>query len=340
MIVQNIKRKKNFLRIHLSLQKEGVDTQTLYKELGIQDRDFSSESNMVSMACYLDVLNRAATISNRPCLGVEIAKNISHEDLGALGYMIRNAPNLEHSLKILHSYLGLVSPGATTDLIREPRRFTWTYEIRGFSPEQSRQDVEMSMMQLVNHIRRVFTSDSWLPCEVFFRHSAPEDTSPITNALGDHITFNHFFNGISVPIEFLEIPVNDADVQLLRVLEQQVQRSIDLLNTESGLLEHISLMISSWLGKTDISADRAAKELGMSRRTLHRRLRELGTSFHEQKELVISKAAREILGSTGVNVTQVAQQLGYSDASAFNRAFKRSTGLTPLNYRKTHTKNS
>ncbi len=71
----------------------------------------------------------------------------------------------------------------------------------------------------------------------------------------------------------------------------------------------------------------------MSRRTFFRRLRDQGISLIDVRQDVILRIAKETLCTTSVSATELAQQLGYADASAFTHAFKRATGLAPLDYR-------
>ena len=330
--------KLNFRRFHLALQKLEIDTAPLYRKLGIREKDFHSEAAGISMARYLELLNQAAEQSNRPCLGLSIAHCSSTSDLGIMGYIMRNAPDFEECMELSGRYLQLVSPGAQSEIIKnDETTCTWTYDIQGFTPQQCRQDVEMTMMQIVNLVRELLPLSDWRPNHVYFQHAAPDEEQPLHRALADQVTFNHFYNGISFPREFLFYPVTDADPRLLKILKIQVQRSIDQLKVGHNLLDRITFLISSSLGKTEVSAERIAVHLGMSRRTLHRRLGECRTSFGEIRDKIILQLAKEILSTTTVSVTELAQQMGYSDASAFIRGFRRQTGLTPIDYRRDHT---
>jgi AraC-like DNA-binding protein len=328
--------KLNFRRFHLALQRLEIDTAPLYRKLGIREKDFHGEAAGISMVRYLELLNLAADQSRRPCLGLSIAQLSSTSDLGIMGYIMRNAPDFEECLALGGRYLQLVSPGAQSGTIKDDATCTWTYDIQGFSPQQCRQDVEMTMMQFVNLVGDLLSLRDWRPNNVYFQHAAPDEEQPLHRFLADQVTFNHFYNGISFPREFLFYPVTNADPRLLKVLENQVQRSIDQLKMGQSLLDRVTFLISSSLGKTEVSADRIASHLGMSRRTLHRRLSERGTSFGELRDTIVSQLAKEILSTTIVSITELAQQLGYSDASAFIRAFKRQTGLTPLDYSRQH----
>lgn len=325
----------NFRRLHWALEKLGVDTGTLYRDFGIRERDIA-EGRSVSMSTYLNVLNRAAELPGRTAIGIEIARTRTATDLGILGYIARNAPDFGRFLALIESYLDLVMPGARAGLVEDGETVYWTYGLPAFSPSHSRHEVEMSVMQFIGVVRELLHMPDWHPKQVFLQHEAPSDLTPLEDAFGADITFNHAFNGVALSRHLLNFSLNDADPRLLEVLEHQVRRSMSQLKTSDALADRITLLISSSLGRSDLSADRLASHLGMSRRTLHRRLLDQGTSLSRLHDIVVLQVAKESLRNTTVSITELAQKLGYSDASAFHKAFRRLTGQAPLRYRRQH----
>jgi len=327
------RRIPNYRRIHDSLRQLGVDTAPLYRALHIREEDFGVDNGGVTMAAHLELLNRAAEQRQDPYLGISMARTRDVANLGAVGYMARSAPDFGRALAIVDSYLDHVTPGASSGLINHGDSSTWTYEIEGFTPEQCRHEVEMTLKQFVNAIRELLFLPDWHPLETCFRHAPPADVGPIQAAFCERLTFNHSFNGVSFPSGFLAMPTSHADPLLLQVLEQQVQRSISQFKRGINLRDRVSVLISSQIGQTDISAESIAARLGMSRRTLHRRLADQGTSVGKLRDIVVFQIAKEVLVNTPVSITQLAQRLGYSDTSAFDRAFKRLSGQTPKTFR-------
>jgi AraC-like DNA-binding protein len=325
----------NFQRLHWALEKLGVDTGIIYREFGIRERDIG-EGRSVSMSTYLNVLNRAAELTGRTAIGIDIARTRTVTDLGILGYIARNAPDFERFLALIESYMDLVMPGARASLVEDGETVHWTYELPAFSPGHSRHEVEMSIMQFIGSVRELLRMPDWRPQHVFLQHEPPGDLTPLQDAFGADITFNHAFSGVALSRHLLNVSLNDADPRLLEVLEHQVRRSMSQLKTSDALADRITLLISSSLGRSDVSADKLASHLGMSRRTLHRRLLDQGTSLSRLHDMVVLQVAKESLRDTTVSITELAQKLGYSDASAFHKAFKRLTGLAPLRYRRQH----
>lgn len=327
----------NFRRTHQSLMKLGINVGPVYRALGIRESDLQGHLSGVTMATYLELLFRISEEQGQAFLGLEMAHTRDVSDLGVLGYMVRNAPNFERCIAITGKYLNLVMPGCRTNLVHLKRDYIWTYEIPGFSPAKCRHEIEQSLMQFIGSVRELLSLPGWRPTEVFFQHAEPEGSESLRKAMSDTLHFNHYCNGVLLPAELLCHTISDADPELLGLLEQQVQHSIDQLKQDDTLIGRITFMITSRLGKTKVSADSIAPRLGMSRRTLHRRLSERDTSFNELREAVVLKIAKQALSTTNVSITALAQELGYSESSGFDRAFKRLTGFSPLNYRRGHT---
>ena len=335
--IANTRTIPNFRRTHRVLAGLDVDLVQVYRDLGIRDCDLREEPSRITISTFLELLRRIAQEQRRPFLGLEMAQARDVGNLGVLGYMVRNAPDFERSLAITGDYLDLIMPGCRTGLVRLGQNCIWTYEVPGFPAEQCRHEIEQTLMQFIGALRELLSLPNWFPTEVYFQHEEPKNSELLRDAMADTLHFKHYCNGVLFPVEFLRHPIGNADLQLLELLEQQVQNSMDQLKIDHTLIGRVTSMITSRLGKTEVSAEAISSQIGMSRRTLHRRLGEKGTSFNELREGVVSKIAREALNTTNVSVTELSQEIGYSDSSAFVRAFKRLNGLSPLSYRRRQT---
>ena len=328
-------QKPNIARFHRRFEKFQLDTDALYQQLGLKMSVMSADNSSISMDKYFQLLELAAVQSGDRFLSARMALDSQNQDVGILGYMLRSAENFEQAIELLHRYVMLVSPGASTSLIEQDDQCILTYKIHNATPEQSRQDVEGTIVQFVLMVRQVFNDDTWQPDLIYFEHpSTDEDESAFP--LDTRIVYGHFFNGLCFPKSLLSASNQQYDPQLLTLLEEQVQQTAEHLLTHNTLMDHVRLLISSNLGQAGVSADSVAQELGMSRSTLHRRLRDNGTSFNTLRETIVFQIAKESLSNSTVSITELAQQLGYSDSSAFDRAFKRMAKVRPLEYRNRH----
>ena len=314
---------------------EQVVPVTLFDEVDVHL--WENEDASISLVKHYELLELAALRNENRFLGIEMALDTRNNDLGVLGYMLRNAPNLEVSLDLVQRYVKLVAPNSTVSIISEEDHTILTYKIGGITADLSIQSLEMTVAQYVRLIRTILDDESWQPVRMYFEHGAPTKDQLKDFPFDCELIFNHFFSGICFNSELMAHANQHFDPQLLALLESQVQQSAQSLLSSDSLIDHIRLLITSNLGHTEVTADSIASELLMSRRTLNRRLNENGTTFNSLRENIVFHMAKESLCNTRISITELAQKLGYSDSSAFNRAFKRNLGLRPLQYRKEHS---
>jgi len=331
---RNMRLMPNFQRVHDSLVKLGINPSTLYRDVGISQQEINRDQ--VSLPHYLKLLNRAAEVHQRPFIGLEMAQVRETSDLGLYGYLISNAVDYRGLFQLANKYLEVVTPGAVGKLVEASSHAIWTYELPGLGPELCRQDVEMTMMEYTWLTRNALDLEDWRPLQVYFQHAAPADPAPLQQAITPKITFNHWFNGVVFPSQLLDVRISNSDPGLLKLLQAEIDNLREQLHLlgEDNLLTRISLMITSGIGKGDITSDSLAHGLYMSRRSLHRRLAEAQTSVQEIRDNVVSRLAKEMLANTRSTISEISSMLGYSEASAFVRGFKRLTGQTPSAYRK------
>src|SRR5262249_51637173 len=133
--------------------------------------------------------------------------------------------------------------------------------------------------------------------------------------------------------ETLEIPLLRADAALQAILEAQVMAVIEKLPRGEATTDAVRRYLAGGLGDGQPTLEQIAPRLHMSPRTLHRRLEEEGTSFRQVLSEVRRELAARHLSEGRLAIGEIAFLLGFSEPSAFHRAFKRWTGHAPLAWR-------
>ncbi|WP_299939821.1 AraC family transcriptional regulator [uncultured Microbulbifer sp.] len=335
---QRLLKKNNVHRFHKALVRQGVDVKTIYDELGIDASVMLDEKNAsVSMSKYLALMELASEHTGCRFLSANMALNPETQYQGVLGYILSNAPVFSAALSLLSQYIMLASPGASANFREASGECFLTYKIHHATVTECQQDVEGTIVQFVLMIRNMLSEQTWLPNSIYFEHGNSDSLNESTFPLACDVIFDHHFSGISFPGELLDYPITGSDPKLLELLESHVRSTPEYLAHSSSLVDQVRFQIGVNLEDREVSADKISSTLGMSRRTMHRRLSELGTSFYSLKEDIVFIRAKEYLSDTDVTITELAQKLGYSDSSSFDRGFKRMAGLTPLNYRKKYS---
>jgi AraC-like DNA-binding protein len=171
--------------------------------------------------------------------------------------------------------------------------------------------------------------------EVWFKHEAPADLSAyraIFPTAG--LVFGAAFDGFVSDASNLDNPLPTANAPLHGVLRDHADRLLEELAPGDSLVERVSADILAALREGTAAAERTAARLGMTRRTLTRRLALSNTSYSELLKETRYRTALHYLRNTNQSVEDIAFLLGFSECPPFVRAFKRWSGYAPLEYRK------
>lgn len=167
---------------------------------------------------------------------------------------------------------------------------------------------------------------------VRYRHAAPEDTSRYREIFGVEPTFDAASNCVCFDAEFLDRPLPQANEWVRAGYEQACRELLTERRSRTGVAGAVRDALVRLPGRIPDSSA-VARELGMSPRTLFRRLDEEGTSFRVLVDEVRETLAEKMLDSTLMTTEQVARRLGYAEPASFVRAFKRWKGHTPQAFR-------
>ena len=198
--------------------------------------------------------------------------------------------------------------------------------------EEPRQLVEWHLAIAVHQSRRTLTDKRVGPSEIWFTHPAPKDTAPYVALFGNVPRFNAECNAFVVNGSSLSRPLPTSDPDLLRALELQGKNLLQQLPSLEDFVACVREHIQSELPHGNTTASAVADKLGISGRTLHRRLRSHGTTYQEQLDQVRYRLAASYLASRRYPLGEVASLVGFAQQSAFQRAFKTWAGQTPAEY--------
>ena len=171
----------------------------------------------------------------------------------------------------------------------------------------------------------------WRAIQVYLSRSRPEEAGPYRHLLEAPVRFDSEEAGIEFPTSWLDRPVPGSDKALYRFLRGQIEAAEEL--TEHSMSEEVSRIIRTRLQDSDLSVDAVAAAMSFNRRTLSRRLAAEGVSFSSLLAAVRYDVAKRLLRSTAIPLSEIALSLGYSEASAFTRAFREWSGASPQQWR-------
>ncbi len=204
------------------------------------------------------------------------------------------------------------------------------YAIHLPGAEATDQIYDLSIAVACNIMRGLCTEE-WNPTEVLLSHRRPQDLAPYRRFFRAPIRFNADQCAVVFPTSWLDHRIPSADALLHRHLEREAAELHVLQKT--NIVGDLRRLLRKSLMTGKCTAVDIARQLRMHERTLNRRLREEGTSFHQELDDIRYAIARQYLTESSMPLARIAKALNYADTSAFSRAFKRWAEMTPSQWR-------
>ena len=297
---------------------------------GLAADDLADLDRMLDVARIVALFDAAARESGDDCFGLHLGEHYDFAAMGALTYAVLNAPTVETALRNFERYGRThVTGGAGIVVERDGAEARLAYDVGSADREICRQHAEGAALVGVKLLRRLVGPD-WRPRHVLFGHARPRDTGEHARLLGAPLRFGApVMAAVTFPAADLERPVPGADRGLLPIVERHLDELLASGAASDDWVDGVrgAIVASVCDGPPGIAA--IAKRLGLSVRTLQRRLGEEGVVFKTLVDEIRRDLALRYLASGKSDLTEIAFLLGYSELSAFDRAFRRWTGSTP-----------
>ena len=289
---------------------------------------------------YMSLLTAAVEALADPALALHFGESVPTEAVSLVGLVARSADSPQAGCDLLNRYGRLMldegdaSAPARIAFVRE-RGEVWlnfSNPIYVAFPAVT----ETTFARCITGIRASYSAARngavWpYPKSLHFTHRAPSYVAEYRRIFGCPLVFGSDRNGWQMDEAFMSFRQASPDTyttHALRAHADTLLHRLDVSSTTRGQVENILAPLLSG----DVSIEHAASELGISRQTLLRRLKREGTTFEELLVSLRQRVAVHYLTQRRLPVKRVADALGFSDVSAFSRAFKRWTGYSPRAY--------
>jgi AraC-like DNA-binding protein len=214
-------------------------------------------------------------------------------------------------------------------------RLIWS--CRHQPPAIRRHMVESVLASWLIYARWMADSVEHSPREVWFEHERPSGTSQeeYETLFGCPVKFGQPFSALLVPLEYLDVPLRQADANLLRTLEEHALALMAGLDEDEPLPLRVKNALRQLLKDGLPRKERVAEKFAMTVRTLQRHLQQAGTSYQEILDQLRQELAEHYLTRSDLPIQDIACYLGFTEARSFHRSFKGWTGTTPGEFRAT-----
>jgi AraC-like DNA-binding protein len=284
----------------------------------------------VSFAEYDAALAHAASLINDPTVGIRSAQYLHPSHLGAFGHAWLASACLRTALLRASRFHRMFNEQIDMQVEELSDRVRVTYRMlrQPTHPNLMGDALLASLLQLC---RMNFGMDLE-PVEVRLKRPLPPDPSPWFEYFGVKVQFEQPENSLSISARDADTPLTGSNSELVTVHEDVIRRHLMKLDRNS-VLNRSRLGIMEQLPSGRVTQDTLADVLNMSKRTLHRKLRENDETFRSLLAQVRMDLAKRYISDDDYSFTEIAFLLGYTDSSAFSRAFRSWFGHSPTQAR-------
>ncbi len=311
----------------------GLDPDALLREAGFGADELRDPDARVPISKLRRLWGVIAKRVPDPAVGLLVAESRTYRDLGLVAYTMRLARTLGEGLHRVSRYSQIVAEDLVVALRRREDRAEVQLQ-RAFLYAPVRPPVDFRLSLLLAGAR-LTTGVELVPLEARFPYPAPADLTALRRIFRCPLRFEQEAPAFVLHASDLELPIATADETLLTYLDQLAEQARKELSRDDSMGDGVRRVLWQEMASGSPSIGTVAARLGVSGRSLQRRLADEGTSFKEVLDSFRSGVARRLLQERDVTVYEVAYLLGYSDPSAFHRAFRRWHGDSPRGFRAT-----
>jgi AraC-like DNA-binding protein len=311
----------------------GLDVPGVVAAAGIEPATLDDADARIPHDVALRLWHEASRRSGDDAFGIHAAESIRPGAFDVLDYATRSSETLGQGLRRLVRYHRILHDAAVVQLAVAGERGVLTHALPEPSAVLPRQVAEFIVAGWLV-VARQATGTDFAPVEVRFRHPAPGDVSEHRRLFRAPVRFRNAVNGIVLDRATLDAPLVRSDVGLCAVLDRHLADLLERIPRATGLADRVRQLVGRDLASGVPDARVVASALHMSRRSLQRRLGDDRTSYRGLVESLRRELATRYLAERELAIAEIAFLLGFSETSAFHRAFKRWTGRTPAAFRR------
>lgn len=305
------------LRLKLFLLANKLPMQRSFHHAASTGHDASEDR--VAKGILVDALQSAMNAAHNPGMAVDFGASIRPVDMGIYGMVILSAPTIDEALERSAKFSRLMTDSGRVCLERTKSSVKWVWGSQELSTVGTRVRNEVVLTEHVAVVRSL--APRAVPRRVSLTHSEPADSSRHREFFGCLIDWSAHENSVEWTLDVVNIQL-DTDVSIGDFIEKEAARRLALLPA-SDLVSMVMDTITRRLASGNVSLPVIAAALGRAPRNLRRELSELGCVYRLLLDDVRRQRAQELASDLQISMTDVALKLGFSEVSAFSRAWRR-----------------
>ncbi len=322
-------------KLFVALEALGVDVEAVRREIELSPDELAVDTGFVPVATLHRAWAAADRRLDRPDAALFVAGHYSPGDYGLLGFVAMTAGDLRGGLESLARYAPLWVEEPRMIMTGDGIALRWT-DGPPAEPAARFAD-EATLAEILHAARRLTGRCDLAPAYVTFPHAAPRDASAHARFFRCPVRFGAAETRMVFDAVALAAPFPTSDPRLVAFLRDKAAEELATRELRSAPHERVKELIGQELPRGLPPIERIARRLATSERTLRRRLEAEGTSFRELLDETRRELAERYMLDRERSLAEIANLVGFSETSAFTRAFKRWTGKPPAAWRTSAT---
>ncbi|KQQ54743.1 AraC family transcriptional regulator [Pseudomonas sp. Leaf127] len=315
------------------IEKQGGDPDRVLGVSGIDPESLRHPTLSLALPNYCQVLEEASRQSGCDNFGLYYGQQFKPQALGLLGYIGLCSATVEQALINFARAFPLHQRNSLIRLVDAGECYRFDYQVRHGAILCRRQDAELTLGMALNLVRHVL-GNQWAPRAVHFEHPRPEHWHEHCKVFDAPVYFEQPCNSLLIPKRGLQRSMPQSDPLLLLVMQDSLSQLSRLGGQgELDIVDAVREQVRQRLLEGEPVLETIAEQLGLSSWALQRRLREHNLSFSAVVDTLRRELATHYLGQAQLPISSLAPLLGYSESSAFSRAFRRWFGVSPRQWR-------
>jgi AraC-like DNA-binding protein len=317
-----------------ALRKHNIVVAPLLKRVGLSERDFDNGQQRISAAAQVKLVEYAAEALGDSAFGLHLAQHVNPREVGLFFYAASAAKNIDEMLALYARYSRVVNEAARVKLLKAKTQVVVEFNFVGVSRHHARQNVEFILAASLKAMREV-SGRNIRPIGVELVHGRNSDLREFERFFGCPVEYGAMSDQWSFSNETLAAPLITGDPYLLEALQPFCDQATRERNTAAGTLQAaVENEVQKLLPHGKANRQAVARALGISERTIARRLGAEGTTYEEVVDHLRRSLAFQYLKAPSISLSQIAWLLGYEGSTSFSHAFARWTGRSPSAVRK------
>ena len=318
-------------------QELGLHSHDVLTAIGLSPTEVADNSKRLPSTVLERLLAYLLENTDDRLIGLHAARFVQPGTWSVLGYMTMNCATLGDAMSRIVPYEKLVGDMGTSRIEMDSGQVRLIWNCRHSNRELRRHMVENVLASWLRYARWIADTDL-APQEVWFEHAQPADTelAEYQAVFACPIRFSQPCNALLTLPEHLQIPIRQADANLLRTLEEHALTLMAGMDKDEPLPVRVHNALRLLLKDGLPRKERVAEKFHMTERTLQRHLQQAGTSYQEILDDLRRELAEHYLLRSELPIQDIASYLGFTEARSFHRSFKGWTGMTPGEFREQH----